>query len=516
MDFDDDMYDSYSDQDEEFMDTDVSVDDNNCDDDDDGDDDDDVDDSIESSTINPHKKNYTILSEDDLRGRQEEDITEVSNVLSISRVSASILLLRYNWNVVEVHQAWFADEEKVRSMLGIMEKPVLQNDQNSEELTLCGICLENYPRNTMIDVGCGHPFCCSCWNGYIGTAIKDGPGCLMLRCPQHKCRVAVGQDMINMLASEEDKVKYSYYFLRSYVEVNKKIKWCPSPGCIYAVEFEIGSGINDICCKCTHSFCWNCIEDVHSPVDCGTVAKWVFKNSDESENVTWILANSKACPKCNRPIQKNDGCMHMTCREPCRYEFCWLCLGKWINYDHKCNSFDKEKQEGEEKVKNMAKSLLDRYTHYYERWAANEKSRVKAMGDLQKMQDVTIDKLRSIQCQLQSELKFIADAWVQIIECRRVLKWTYAYGYYLPEHEHAKKQLFEYLQGEAESGLERLHQCAEKEIEVHLNAEAPSEEFNEFRIKLAGLTTVTRNYFENLVQALENGLADVDSLPASE
>ena len=35
----------------------------------------------------------------------------------------------------------------------------------------------------------------------------------------------------------------------------------------------------------------------------------------------------------------------------------------------------------------------------------------------------------------------------QIIECRRVLKWTYAYGYYLPEHEHAKKQLFEYLQG---------------------------------------------------------------------
>lgn len=35
----------------------------------------------------------------------------------------------------------------------------------------------------------------------------------------------------------------------------------------------------------------------------------------------------------------------------------------------------------------------------------------------------------------------------QIVECRRVLKWTYAYGYYLPEHEHAKRQFFEYLQG---------------------------------------------------------------------
>ncbi|KAL2549666.1 RBR-type E3 ubiquitin transferase [Forsythia ovata] len=28
----------------------------------------------------------------------------------------------------------------------------------------------------------------------------------------------------------------------------------------------------------------------------------------------------------------------------------------------------------------------------------------------------------------------------------RYLKWTYAYGYYLPQHEHAKKQFFEYLQ----------------------------------------------------------------------
>lgn len=35
----------------------------------------------------------------------------------------------------------------------------------------------------------------------------------------------------------------------------------------------------------------------------------------------------------------------------------------------------------------------------------------------------------------------------QIVECRRVLKWTYAYGYYLAEQEHAKRQFFEYLQG---------------------------------------------------------------------
>lgn len=106
---------------------------------------------------------------------------------------------------------------------------------------------------------------------------------------------------------------------------------------------------------------------------------------------------------------------------------------------------------------------------------------------------------------------------LQIVECRRVLKWTYAYGYYLPEHEHAKRQFFEYLQGvhlypevlmfyiclkpmllilcvyvgEAESGLERLHQCAEKELQVYLDVDGRSKgskDFNEFRTKLAGLT----------------------------
>ena len=42
--------------------------------------------------------------------------------------------------------------------------------------------------------------------------------------------------------------------------------------------------------------------------------------------------------------------------------------------------------------------------------------------------------------------------------------------------------------GEAEAGLERLHQCAEKDLQTYLNAEEPSKDFNDFRTKLTGLT----------------------------
>ncbi|XP_062075854.1 probable E3 ubiquitin-protein ligase ARI8 [Humulus lupulus] len=211
-----------------------------------------------------------------------------------------------------------------------------------------------------------------------------------------------------------------------------------------------------------------------------------------------ILANSKPCPKCKRPIEKNQGCMHITCTPPCKFEFCWLCLGAWSNHGERtgsfyaCNRYETAKQEGvydeAEKRREMAKNSLERYTHYYERWATNQSSRQKALADLQQMQSVHLEKLSDIQCQPESQLKFITEPWLQIVECRRVLKWTYAYGYYLPEHEHAKRQFFEYLQGEAESGLERLHQCAEKELHVYLNAEGQSKDFNEFCTKLAGLT----------------------------
>uniref|UniRef100_A0A5B6ZUQ1 RBR-type E3 ubiquitin transferase n=1 Tax=Davidia involucrata TaxID=16924 RepID=A0A5B6ZUQ1_DAVIN len=465
-----------------------------------------------------NQQNYTILGETDIHQCQRENITKISTVLSISRVDASILLRHYNWSVSKVHDEWFADEENVRRNVGLFEKPVPL--PNARELT-CGICFETYPRDRMSAATCGHPFCASCWQGYIRTAINDGPGCLMLRCPDPSCCAAIGQDMINLLASDDDKEKYNRYFLRSFIEDNRKTKWCPAPGCDYAVDFIVGSGNYDVTCRCSYSFCWNCTEEAHRPVDCATVAKWILKNSAESENMNWILANSKPCPKCKRPIEKNQGCMHITCTPPCKFEFCWLCLGAWSDHGERtggfyaCNRYETAKQEGvydeTEKRREMAKNSLERYTHYYERWATNQSSRQKALADLQQMQAVHLEKLSDKQCQPESQLKFIIEAWLQIVECRRVLKWTYAYGYYLPEHEHAKRQFFEYLQGEAESGLERLHQCAEKELQGYLQTEGPSKDFNEFRTKLAGLTSVTRNYFENLVRALENGLSDVDS-----
>nr|VDD14436.1 unnamed protein product [Brassica rapa] len=448
---------------------------------------------------------YVVLNEEDIHKHQRTDIEQVSTVLSISQVEAIILLLHYQWSPSKIEDEWFTDEEKVRESAGLLKEPVV--DLNDKVNIECGICFDSFLQKDSATVSCGHPYCKTCWTGYITSKINDGPGCLTVQCPEPSCSAVVGQDMINsVITNEEDKEKYYKYFLKSYIESSqKKIKWCPSPGCEYAVDFGGESENYDVSCLCSYEFCWKCCEDAHRPVDCHTVAKWIFKNNDESENTTWILANTKPCPSCKRQIEKNQGCNHMRC-SICKHSFCWACLDP-LNNHKSCHNF-----RGETEVKReMAKKAIDRYMHYYERWVGNQSSRVMAMADLKKLQSVQLVKLSVKHGIRETQLQFTVEAWLQIIECRRVLKWTYAYGYYLPEQESTKKRFFEYLQGEAEVGLERLHHCAELEFKELVNeTEYFSKKFEDFRRKLIGLTKVTKTYFENLVKALENGLADVE------
>jgi ariadne-1 len=108
--------------------------------------------------------------------------------------------------------------------------------------------------------------------------------------------------------------------------------------------------------------------------------KWEIKNSSESENLNWIMANTKMCPQpnCRRPIEKNQGCNHMTCKV-CGFEFCWICLGSWKEHNtstggyYNCNKFKEEDNESQKLVEN-AKYELQRYMFYFERYNNHQKS----------------------------------------------------------------------------------------------------------------------------------------------
>ncbi|KAK1381543.1 putative E3 ubiquitin-protein ligase ARI8 [Heracleum sosnowskyi] len=161
-----------------------------------------------------------------------------------------------------------------------------------------------------------------------------------------------------------------------------------------------------------------------------------------------------------------------------------------------------------------AKKCYRRYFHYYERWVANHKSKEKALAYLNVIKTEKLEQLRELLEHFglkAPEFGFLAEAWEQIVECRRVLKWSYVYGYYMPEEASSKTKLFEYLQGEAELALERLHDCAENTIKRY--SKGLEHEFDAIRTELVDRTPSTRIFFANFVNGVSNGLAEAEGNP---
>mmetsp|Transcript_2487 Transcript_2487/g.6456 ORF Transcript_2487/g.6456 Transcript_2487/m.6456 type:complete len:589 (+) Transcript_2487:139-1905(+) len=467
------------------------------------------------------KSSYSLLNENQVKEEMQHAVSEVASVLSTPDDEAAAVLRLCKWDINHANEAWFMDNDAVRSKLGIPETP---SPAPASKETTCSICFESLPTQKMMGAACQHLFCKSCWGSYAAEAIANGPAVLGLRCPIPKCGARVPMALLMSVLDEDKRSKLNQYELRSFVETNPHLKWCPAPGCEHAVHCHNADGgaePMDITCNCGCTFCFACYEEGHRPVDCTTVKTWLVKNSAESENMNWILANTKPCPKCQRPIEKNQGCMHMTCSQ-CKYEFCWLCNGKWKDHGERtggyyaCNRYEVAWKKGdyndEHKRRENAKNSLERYMHYYERYSAHDRARKKAQEDLvlHSEDSTMMEKLSELTKTPTSQLKFITDAWSQVVDCRRVLKWTYAYGYYkfddvCNREIERQKEFFEFLQGDAEGALERLHEEAETSVRRFVDKKSLVSEFGNFQMQLKGLTVVTRTFFDKFVSQLEQG-----------
>ena len=120
-----------------------------------------------------------------------------------------------------------------------------------------------------------------------------------------------------------------------------------------ACEYRPADPIDVECFGCLKAFCFGCTKNAHMPIDCDGLTQWMDRiGSGENDSENWMKINTKPCPKCKSKIEKNQGCMHMTCRQ-CKYEFCWLCMGDYKNHNAEtgknlCGSFEDVKKLGRE------------------------------------------------------------------------------------------------------------------------------------------------------------------------
>jgi len=206
----------------------------------------------------------------------------------------------------------------------------------------------------------------------------------------------------------------------------------------------------------------------------------------------------------------------------CGHEFCWLCLGEWSTHGtstggyYQCNIYDKQAKEGkhteEETTRQKAKHALDKYIFYFERFMDHDrgmKLTVREENDIESKVQTLHDK-HGFEI---IELEFLYDALRQVRACRRVLKWTYVYGYYLEEGG-TENNLFEFLQKNLEQKTDCLHEMLEKDFDgIFFSNEADKlasseahAKFMEFRSHVTNFTNVTQKFRDQILTDLGQGM----------
>ncbi|MCL4131277.1 UNVERIFIED_CONTAM: hypothetical protein GTU68_002393, partial [Idotea baltica] len=192
------------------------------------------------------------------------------------------------------------------------------------------------------------------------------------------CNILVDDSTVFSLLSDSNvRKRFQKHITNSFVMCNRLLTWCPGVECTYAVRVPQNE-VRRVICHCGEEFCFACGQPWHDPVLCRLLRRWLKKIQDDSETSNWIAANTKECPKCHVTIEKDGGCNHMICKSnSCRYEFCWVCLGRWEPHGsawYNCNRYDEREAQKARDAQEISRAALQRYLFYFNRYVSHSQS----------------------------------------------------------------------------------------------------------------------------------------------
>ncbi|XP_022658003.1 E3 ubiquitin-protein ligase ARIH1-like isoform X3 [Varroa destructor] len=234
-------------------------------------------------------RDYATLSPEQIVLLMGETISEANGVLQLRSTAARLLLNHFHWEKVTLFEKFFDADGDLKKLF--LEVEIPQANVSGNTVTVapvltggaphyeCQICMCEAPAESMAGLECGHKFCASCWNMYLSTKVMD-EGCQMITCPAVSCGVLVDdQTVIKLLIDPKVRIHYQKQITESFVQCNRLLRWCPSPGCVNAVKVN-SSDVRPVRCNCGHLFCFGCGKEYHDPVNCDMLRCWHKK--DES------------------------------------------------------------------------------------------------------------------------------------------------------------------------------------------------------------------------------------------
>jgi len=429
------------------------------------------------------EEDFQVLSADQIVKNMKTSIQEIKAVIPLSSTMLRILLNHFKWDQSILMEKYFSDEKDAMFAQVKLAPPTDDDDEQNAHETIevdneacvsldCEICyLTMSSVNMMTGLKCRHFFCNDCWNDYLSTKISNEGACQMIQCPSGQdCKELIDdQTVIKLIKDPKIKVKFQQLITDSFVQCNKKMKWCPAPDCPNAIRVSSTYGAHSkagfpVKCQCGFEFCFGCkIDKVHLPITCSMMKNWMKKCADDSETLNWISSNTKDCPKCSNPIEKNGGCNHMICYHgQCKYNFCWMCLGDWKKHQgsgYDCNAYKDPKNIDDI---NKAKTNLQKYMFYHDRYMNHLKSLELENKLYEKVQE-TMEKLQTEEKMSWVEVQFLKDAVNTLGECRQTLMHSYVFAFYLEQS--VEKEIFEANQKDLENATETLSGYLERDMD---------------------------------------------------
>jgi hypothetical protein len=192
----------------------------------------------------------------------------------------------------------------------------------------CPICLSEEPDNP-IKTSCKHTYCLECFEECCRFAASTSKVEFRIECQGDEGACST----VFTLPEVKDHVSSSVFetVLKSsfeeYIQRHPQaLRYCPTPDCGYVYRCTTTSSSRPpayMCPKCFEPLCTSC----HSRHGDYTCAEYKDIASGGYEALVKLKRelNIKDCPKCTTPMEKTEGCNHMTCAG-CKAHICWVCM----------------------------------------------------------------------------------------------------------------------------------------------------------------------------------------------
>ncbi|XP_075003568.1 cullin-9 isoform X12 [Calonectris borealis] len=364
------------------------------------------------------------LSPEEAKLLMNQTVQQVQDTLSIPDDVARHLLMHCRWNVDFLIQCYVENRETLLISSGLQ---VQDAQPPPSPGTHCPVCVNHLcPTEQPPTLCCMHYCCKPCWSEYLTTRIEQNM-VVNCTCPISECRAQPTTAFIcSIISSEEIIAKYEKALLRGYVECCSNLTWCTNPQGCDQILLKDGFGYGAACSKCSWISCFNCnFPEAHYPASCSHMSQWVdddgYYEGMTSEAQSKHLAKliSKHCPSCQAQIEKNEGCLHMTCAK-CNHGFCWRCLKPWrpIHKDYyNCSAMVSKAAWQEKRFQDYNERCT--FHHHAREFAVTLRNRVSSISEMPKIRTLT----------------FVLDACKVLEQARKVLAYSCVYSYYNQDTE---------------------------------------------------------------------------------